>query len=320
MASTHPSARRRASGLIHRNVRHTTGYTVVGNHLARHRELSLVARGLALYLQSLTAGAPVGIKDIAAVVPESELRVAKAMRELEAHGYLVRYRERLPNGRIMHRTVSYNRPVDESGPPEVTPPDDTPPGEMPPDGGRLDDTPPDDTPPPPPPKRPQHPQHAPRPQRPQRPAPPSPQPPQPPQPPRPASSAPPSPPPPASPPPLAERHRPAAAVLASLHRHEPRLLLSERDILRLAPELTTWLERGARPDAVLRTLAACLPDDLVHPAGLLAHRLRVLLPPPLPARPPTPDPLQTCDSCDRAFRSPHPGRCRDCRPAEREAA
>ncbi|MFF7368271.1 hypothetical protein ACFY98_11010 [Streptomyces tricolor] len=29
--------------------------------------------------------------------------------------------------------------------------------------------------------------------------------------------------------------------------------------------------------------------------------------------PPVRHPLQTCDACDRAFRAPAPGHCRDCR-------
>jgi hypothetical protein len=109
-----------------------------------------------------------------------------------------------------------------------------------------------------------------------------------------------------------EDHRPAAALLAELRRDDPRLLLSERDVHRLAPAVTTRLERGAAPEAVRRTLAASLPPDLCHPAALLAHRLAELLPPPLPVRPPGPVPLQNCESCDRAFRSPEPGRCRGC--------
>ncbi|MPY46495.1 helix-turn-helix domain-containing protein, partial [Streptomyces phyllanthi] len=39
-------------------------------------------------------------------------------------------------------------------------------------------------------------------------------------------------------------------------------------------------------------------------------------PPPFGAatRPPAiQHPLQNCDGCDRAFRAPEPGRCRDCR-------
>ncbi|WP_328399341.1 helix-turn-helix domain-containing protein [Streptomyces sp. NBC_00390] len=108
----------------------------------------------------------------------------------------------------------------------------------------------------------------------------------------------------------------AAALLADLRRHDPRLLLSERDVRRLAPAVDAWLQRDVTPDAVRRTLTAGLPDGPIHhPASLLAHRLTELLPPPLPATPPPPprpDPLQNCDCCDRAFRAPEPGVCRGC--------
>ncbi|WP_442817739.1 hypothetical protein [Streptomyces sp. NBC_01591] len=126
------------------------------------------------------------------------------------------------------------------------------------------------------------------------------------------------------------RHRPsfaiAAGLLADLRRHEPRLLLGEEDIRRLAPAVAAWFERDAHPDAVRRTLVADLPESLTRPAGLLAHRLRALLPPPLPTTAPAEeaapcrDPLQNCDGCDRAFRAPEPGHCRECRTDLKEAA
>ncbi|WLW54278.1 helix-turn-helix domain-containing protein [Streptomyces sp. YU58] len=114
-------------------------------------------------------------------------------------------------------------------------------------------------------------------------------------------------------------HRVARTVLAGLRTHDPRLHLAERDVRRLAPAVVAWLERGVAPDDVQRTLASGLPPEGVrHPAGFLAHRLTTLLPPSFDpfdsgreaARP---APLQNCDGCDRAFRSPGPGRCRDCR-------
>ncbi|CAM5349957.1 hypothetical protein SALBM135S_09230 [Streptomyces alboniger] len=118
MALMHPSASPRASsavprppvrsGVVHVTIRHTTCYTVVGNHLAQHHALSLVAIGLAVHIQSLPAGARISIKFLAARFPESEHRIAAALRELEAHGYVKRTRERLPSGRIVTRTVSYN--------------------------------------------------------------------------------------------------------------------------------------------------------------------------------------------------------------------
>lgn len=81
-----------------------------------------------------------------------------------------------------------------------------------------------------------------------------------------------------------------------------------RDVRRLAPAADAWLKRGIAPEAVHRTLTAALPTGPIHhPVALLAHRLTVLLPPPLPAS------LKNCDCCDRAFRAREPGLCRDCR-------
>ncbi|MEU5215474.1 helix-turn-helix domain-containing protein [Streptomyces sp. NPDC020807] len=276
MAASQASALPRASGLVHVNVRHTAHYTVVGNHLAQRRGMSLAAKGLATYLQSLPAGARVSVKAVAAEHTDTEFRVAAAMRELEGHGYLERVRERLPDGRFVLLTISYNQPKGEIRPAPPTPPG--PPA-----------------PPTPPPLAPSEPKPAPKPV--QKPAPRAEQP----------TVA-----------PLPEQHRPAAQLLASLRVHEPRLLLSARDVERLAPSLTAWLDRGARADAVVRTLCARLPEDLAHPAGFLAHRLAALVPPELPALAPAPrSPVQqVCEECERPFRSPsaEPGSlCRDCR-------
>ncbi|MEU0074833.1 helix-turn-helix domain-containing protein [Streptomyces sp. NPDC006332] len=98
------------SGVIHDNARHTTRFTVIGNHLAQHRELSGLAIGLAVYIQSLPTGAPADIKTLAARFPEGATRIAAALRELEAHGYLRRTRVRTETGRIVTRTVSCNQP------------------------------------------------------------------------------------------------------------------------------------------------------------------------------------------------------------------
>src|SRR6478752_3067726 len=65
-----------SSGVVHINSRHTTDFTVIGNHLSRHRALSLVAIGLAVHIQSLPAGARIGIKRLAERFPESETRIA----------------------------------------------------------------------------------------------------------------------------------------------------------------------------------------------------------------------------------------------------
>ncbi|MFF0382480.1 helix-turn-helix domain-containing protein [Streptomyces sp. NPDC004286] len=97
-------------GLIHDNSRHTARFTVIGNHLAQHADLSLLAIGLGTHIQSLPRGARIDIKSLAARFPEGVARIAAALRELEKHGYLRRERLRIPSGRIVTRTVSCNQP------------------------------------------------------------------------------------------------------------------------------------------------------------------------------------------------------------------
>ncbi|MET9376064.1 helix-turn-helix domain-containing protein [Streptomyces sp. NPDC002992] len=116
----HPS--RRVGGVIHDNSRHTTRFTVIGNHLAQHAELSLHAIGLATHIQSLPSGAPIDIRTLAARFPEGKTRIASALRELEAHGYLRRTCERTSSGRIVTRTVSCNQPGRRSGDTDETKP------------------------------------------------------------------------------------------------------------------------------------------------------------------------------------------------------
>ena len=274
-ADKHPNQRHRPSGggLTHDNTRHTTRFTVIGNHLAQHPELSGLAIGLAVYIQSLPTGARVDIKTLAARFPEGPTRIAAALRELETPGYLRRTRERTPGGRIVTRTISCNQP-----------------------GSSRRDTHGDA-------------HAAPKATRATKPAPRKALPPVP----RPAYPA----------PALIQQ---ATDLLAGLRRHDPRLLLSTCDTAHLAPGVAAWLERDVTPTAVRHALTADLPPEgLRRPAALLAHRLTAQLPPPSPFRAPAPPPavrhpLQTCEACDRAFRSPEPGHCRDCRTDFPEAA
>ncbi len=87
------------------------GYTIVGNHLTQHRSLSGLAIGLAAYIQSLPEGAPVDIRTLAKRFPEGRERIAAALRELEAYGYLERVRRRTDDGRMVTVTISYNNPA-----------------------------------------------------------------------------------------------------------------------------------------------------------------------------------------------------------------
>ncbi|MET8410674.1 helix-turn-helix domain-containing protein [Streptomyces sp. NPDC005195] len=267
----HPHAR--PGGVIHDNTRHTTRFTVIGNHLAQHSALSGLAIGLAVYIQSLPTGARVDIKTLAARFPEGPTRIAAALRELETHGSLRRSRERTPGGRIVTRTISCNQPghhATAAGTPRNPAVRPAAPGRRPP--RKLLPTVP-------------------------QPAYPSP-----------------------------TLLRTATELLAGLRRHDPRLLLSTTDAEHLAPGVAAWLERDLTPNAVQRALTVDLPPEgLRRPAALLAHRLAAQLPPPPPFRVPVSPsalrhPLQNCEGCDRAFRSPMAGRCRDCRSDLTESA
>ncbi|MFF3499029.1 helix-turn-helix domain-containing protein [Streptomyces sp. NPDC003247] len=264
-----PPKRRNFGGLVHDNARHTTRFTVIGNHLAQHRELSLLAIGLAVYIQSLPKGARVDIKSLVARFPEGATRIAAALRELEAHGYLRRERERIPDGRIVTRTVSCNQPGHHRRAAAVATehtPRTVPAGPRPSVPRKALPAVP----------RPSHPY-----------------------------------------PKLLEA---ATDLLAGLRRHDSRLLLSACDTAHLAPGVAAWLERDVSPTAVRQALSADLPPEgLRRPAAFLAHRLTALMPPlPLPGASVAPPPavrhpLRNCEGCDRGFRGPEPGLCRDCR-------
>ncbi|MFD7223563.1 helix-turn-helix domain-containing protein [Streptomyces sp. NPDC059892] len=114
------------SGVAHQRHRHTGKFTVIGNHLAQHEGMSLVALGLGVYIQSLPDGVDVGIKSLAARFEEGEVTIAKGLRQLEAYGYLSRTRERTPQGRWVTRTVAYDMPSALIRQPPMPKPNPTP--------------------------------------------------------------------------------------------------------------------------------------------------------------------------------------------------
>ncbi|MFF7011301.1 hypothetical protein ACFY9Y_16455 [Streptomyces fimicarius] len=309
-----------SSGVIHVVIPHTGRFTIVGNHLAQHAELSLTAIGIGVHIQSLPAGSKVGIKALAARFPEDETKIASALRELENHGYLHRPRMRLANGWVVTRTVFCNQPGAVVGPtvrgtaPAPAPTVVREPTAVPEPGHVREPTPvpepghvPGLTPVPEPitapepiplPEGPHAPARLPArtaPKQPRRPLP------------HPRALSP-------------ELRQTASTFLADLRRHAEELVLSEEAVEELVPGVAAWLERDTTTDTLRHTLTADLPKPLKHPARLLRHRLTALLPPPLPGihnlapsrRAPV-TPFQTCDGCERAFRSHHPGHCRDCR-------
>ncbi|WP_411119200.1 hypothetical protein [Streptomyces sp. 058-1L] len=294
-------------GVIHVVIPHTDRFTVVGNHLAQNAGLSTTAVGLAVRIQSLPQGTEVGVKALAARFPEGEKLIAAALRELETHGYLQRARTRLPNGRIVTRTVFCNQPAALLRPrvaaappqqapaaPQVRAPATAP---APARGPALAPAP-----------KPEH--HAPEAPAPEAPvpqghasftplvppptAPKSPRPPLP----RPRELTP-------------ELERISAALLSDLHHHSPEFTLSEEHVHRLVPGVAAWLERDTHPDTIRHALTTNAPEPVKYPYQFVKHRLTALLPPPPHST--TVTPFQTCDGCERAFRAPTPGHCRDCR-------
>ncbi|WP_329276109.1 helix-turn-helix domain-containing protein [Streptomyces sp. NBC_01451] len=291
------------SGVIHDNTRHTTRFTVIGNHLAQHPELSLLAIGLSTHIQSLPPGSPVDIRSLAKRFPEGPDRIAAALRELETHGYLSRTRERTPTGNIVTRTVSRNQPgrhaeshADHRARPKPQSASQAEPGSH--QGPVAHHAPAPE-------------QRAPEPIWPAHPTTPGP-----------AKKRTPRKPLPAVPQPAYKGPgllQAATDLLAGLRRHDPDLLLSACDTAHLAPGVAAWLERDTSPTAVRHALTSDLPPEgMRRPAAFLAHRLTAKLPPPAPYRAPAESspvrhPLQNCDGCERAFRGPEPGRCGECR-------
>ncbi|MFI5830569.1 helix-turn-helix domain-containing protein [Streptomyces sp. NPDC051578] len=279
---------------------------MVGNHLAQHARLSATAIGVALYIQSLPDGAPVGIKALAARFPEGEIRLASALRELERFGYVERRVVRLDSGRMVTRTYYYEQPGAEADEPAEPRPRRVRPAPVPepvpePGPGSGPGSGPGLGPEPGPESAPEAAWEAEEPDR---------------------EAEEPEPEPEGPEPAPVALHPAAFDLLAGLRGLDPRLLLSERDVLRLAPGLSAWLERGIAPDVIAHKLSADLPGPLRNPAGIIGYRLGTMLPPPLPVALPVvqaarPDPFQTCDGCERVFRSKEPGRCRECGPVER---
>ncbi|MFF6807621.1 helix-turn-helix domain-containing protein [Streptomyces sp. NPDC012616] len=311
------------SGVTHVRAYQSSHYTIIGNHLAQHRALSLTAIGLATHILSLPQGAPVDIRSLADRFPEGRDRISFGLRELEAHGYLERVRERTGGGRFVTRTYAHNAPALTRGQTEtpevreepvapaavadcVTPVAAVVPAapvveavEVEAAGGTV-------------------PEEAPTP-----------------------SSEPFEVFEPFDQRPSSSEHRDKAfALLAGLRRADDRFTLSQKDVERLTPAVVAWFGNGASRAAVIHAMTADVPALLKSPARFLAHRLREGLPPPLPTLPPsadlsgTPptasvpippdpwsDPWTDCEGgCTRVFRESVPDKCcRDCR-ARRAAA
>lgn len=310
------------TGVTHIREYQPDRFTIIGNHLAQHRELSLTAIGLGTHILSLPQGASADIRTLAERFPEGRDRIAFALRELEAHGYIQRVRERVDRGHVVTRTYAYNAPAltrargETVGGPVLT---GAAPKAAPADGGDSNAPAASDAP--------TGPAAPVEPVTPVVPVPPVVQDepgtgtgdpvPSAPEPAEPERSG-------------GEHHDKAVALLVGLRRTDDRFTLSQRDVRRLTPAVIAWFDNGVSRTAVHHAMTADVPALLKHPAGFLAHRLRDRLPPPPPPLPEVPEApasdvepspsysmVDCAGGCDRAFRAPEGTWCRDCR-AERD--
>ncbi|EST34697.1 hypothetical protein N566_18245, partial [Streptomycetaceae bacterium MP113-05] len=246
------------SGAIHVRTRLSGNFTILANRLAQ-RPGSAATVGVALFIHSMPDGTPVTIEALRKHFTEGETVIGRALRELEADGWLERRIIRCPNGRFRTQTFVYTLPeLAHPGDARPTPPP-APPKPAPPCVKSATSLPPPRTQPP-------------EPERaaalaapPAEPTPPAPRRPDPVDPPtsggpttRPATPASPE----------------AVALLTELGSRDPRLTFSRRELDRLAPGVDAWLTSGVRPARITSTLLGDLPESFrTRPAVVLAWRL-----------------------------------------------
>jgi hypothetical protein len=281
MADSQSSARLRAdagavtSGVIHVRTRLTADFTVISNALAQRRG-SAVTVGVAAYIASLPDGAPVTISALCRHFSEGEILISRALRELEAAGYLERRRERLSSGQI--RTRTYFHDVPDDGP--------------------------DDPPAPPKPPRPRKRPTAPEPAS-RREAAPAP---------GPGETGNPAPAladadPEAVAVLAALRRVDSRLVLSAQEAARLAPAVGEWLAAGVGPQEITELLTVRLPERFRARPASVLAFRLRETPLPVPSRA------PLPTVPVRPVvlPFQTCDGCERAFRAPEPGHCRSCR-------
>ncbi|MYT31735.1 MULTISPECIES: hypothetical protein [unclassified Streptomyces] len=269
---------------VHRN-RHANAFVVVPNRAARHKKLSLVARGLLVLLLSLPDQTKVTVESVTSDVEEGRQAVAKAFRQLEAAGYLRRDRYQDPDtGRWQTETHVTDLPTDHIptvGEPGIRTVGASPKREKnqeknllpnPSAAGREgseqaearqeeDES---------------NSNHDPA---------------------------------------DAETGR-AAQMLAKLCEADRRLKLSTAEVLRLAPLAVAWLAEGHSTLKIANALTTRLPEQVDSAAALISYRLKNQMPArPQPKPKPAPDTRARCEVCRAPFplgrRGTVCGACRD---------
>jgi hypothetical protein len=97
--------------MIRRSRRPDTGFTIMANDTIRDSTLSYKARGLLLYLLSLPDDWTVSSEHLARVSDrDGRDAVRTGLAELEAAGYLKRWRHQDAAGRWVNESIIYDRP------------------------------------------------------------------------------------------------------------------------------------------------------------------------------------------------------------------
>ncbi|MCX4550883.1 helix-turn-helix domain-containing protein [Streptomyces sp. NBC_01267] len=268
------------------NSAHARHFTVLANSVLRDRRLSFTARGILCHLLSLPDGAREDVRTLADRNPRLGRRgVAQALDELIQYGYYVRRTHRdETTGRLRTETYVYESPpgADRAdgaeGPPTGTPtgsPTSVRPGTGRAAGGKAGASPEGE----------KNQEKEPSPKEPDPAREPGPGPVE-----AGAGAG-------AQKPELLAR---AAALLARLGVHEPKLALSAADSLTLAPMAARWLDRGVTELETRSLLADGLPPVVHAPKSFLAARLERKLPAHRTSR-------------DAAAPAAPPAECADCR-------
>lgn len=100
--------------MIVRSPRPATHFTILANSMLRDASLSYRARGVLARILSMPDNWATSAEELAATGPEGRDAIRKALRELEARGYIRRHRVRDNRGRIRIVTTVYDTPSPET--------------------------------------------------------------------------------------------------------------------------------------------------------------------------------------------------------------
>lgn len=98
--NTFQTMRKEVSGMAVFRIEKTRDYTVMSNHHLRNTDLSLKAKGLLSLMLSLPENWDYTMKGLARICKDGIDSISGGIRELEAHGYLIRERIRNENGQL----------------------------------------------------------------------------------------------------------------------------------------------------------------------------------------------------------------------------